>query len=167
MALWLGMSSRVFFVILSMLLVYAWARSRHRTHVKLALACQRSMILAQRKLRLTMQHVYGPVIIWKMKVLTMPLHLGPHALPQATTLPFVGFTIILMLLSVLMAVTTLLRSLNDHNAFERMLRPFPKIGVSIVFSIEFVVFVVHFTCPLVVRVCCSQSFLLGSYFLNK
>ena len=30
-----------------------------RTHVQLALACQRSMILAQRKLRLTMQHVYG------------------------------------------------------------------------------------------------------------
>ena len=30
-----------------------------RTHVHLALACQRSMIFAQRKLRLTMQHVYG------------------------------------------------------------------------------------------------------------
>ena len=30
-----------------------------RTHVQLALACQRSMIFAQRKLRLTMQHVYG------------------------------------------------------------------------------------------------------------
>ena len=30
-----------------------------RTHVQLGLACQRSMIFAQRKLRLTMQHVYG------------------------------------------------------------------------------------------------------------
>ena len=30
-----------------------------RTHVQLALACQRSMIFARRKLRLTMQHVYG------------------------------------------------------------------------------------------------------------
>ena len=30
-----------------------------RTHVQLALACQRSMMFAQRKLRLTMQHVYG------------------------------------------------------------------------------------------------------------
>ena len=30
-----------------------------RTHVQLALACQRSMIFAQRKLRFTMQHVYG------------------------------------------------------------------------------------------------------------
>ena len=29
-----------------------------RTHVQLALACQRSMIFAQHKLRLTMQHVY-------------------------------------------------------------------------------------------------------------
>ena len=30
-----------------------------RTHVQLALACQRSMVSAQRKLWLTMQHVYG------------------------------------------------------------------------------------------------------------
>ena len=30
-----------------------------RTHVQLALACQRSMIYAQHRLRLTMQHVYG------------------------------------------------------------------------------------------------------------
>ena len=30
-----------------------------RTHVQLALACQRSMIFAHHKLRLTMQHVYG------------------------------------------------------------------------------------------------------------
>ena len=42
-----------------MLLVFAWARSRLATHVQLALACQRSVILAQRKLRVTMQHVYG------------------------------------------------------------------------------------------------------------
>ena len=30
-----------------------------RTHVQLALACQRSMLCAQHKLRLTLQHVYG------------------------------------------------------------------------------------------------------------
>ena len=30
-----------------------------RTHVQLALACQRSMICTQHRLRLTMQHVYG------------------------------------------------------------------------------------------------------------
>ena len=30
-----------------------------RTHVQLAVACQQSLIHAQRRLRLTMQHVYG------------------------------------------------------------------------------------------------------------
>ena len=30
-----------------------------RTHVQLALACQRSMLCAQHRLRLAMQHVYG------------------------------------------------------------------------------------------------------------
>ena len=30
-----------------------------RTHVQLALACERSMLCAQHRLRLTMQHVYG------------------------------------------------------------------------------------------------------------
>ena len=30
-----------------------------RTHVRVALACQRSMLCAQHRLRLTMQHVYG------------------------------------------------------------------------------------------------------------
>ena len=44
-----------------------------------------------------------------------------------------------------MAVTTSLRSWKDWNAFERMLRLFPKIGVSVVFTIEFVVLVVHLT----------------------
>ena len=32
-----------------------------RTHVQLALACQRSMLRAQHRLRLTMQHVYGHI----------------------------------------------------------------------------------------------------------
>ena len=42
---WPGMRNRVSFMILNTL--------------QLALACQRSMICAQRRLRLTMQHVYG------------------------------------------------------------------------------------------------------------
>ena len=84
------------------------------------------------------------VVILVISVLTMPL--GPQALPQTVTLPPVGFIITLMHLRALMAVTTSLRSWNDHNAFERMQRLFPKIGVSIVFTIEFVVFVVHLTC---------------------
>ena len=62
---WPRMSSRVFIMIFSLLLVYAWARSRL---VRMCSwhACQRSMIFAQRKLRLTMQHVYGhsTVEIW-------------------------------------------------------------------------------------------------------
>ena len=36
------------------------------------------------------------VEIWVMNVLTMPLHLGPSDLPQATTLPLVGFIITLI-----------------------------------------------------------------------
>ena len=38
---------------------FAWARSKPRTHVQLAPACQQSMIRAQHRLRLTVQHVYG------------------------------------------------------------------------------------------------------------
>ena len=58
MVQWPGMNSRVFYdsqhaagVCLGTILT--------RTHVQLALACQRSMNFGQRKLRLTMQHVYG------------------------------------------------------------------------------------------------------------
>ena len=80
-----------------------------------------------------------------MNVLTMPLHLGLVALHKSMTLPPVGFTITLMHLRLLMDVTTSLRSWNDYNAFERMLRRFPKIGVSVVFTIGFIVFVVHLT----------------------
>ena len=49
------MSSRAFVTILCMLLVFALGTIQARTHVQLALACHRSIILAQRKLRLTMQ----------------------------------------------------------------------------------------------------------------
>ena len=52
-----------------------------RTHVQLALACQRSMILAQRKLRLTMQHVYGHTET-----------LGNECADQAAALGTSGFT---------------------------------------------------------------------------
>ena len=102
-----------------MRLVFAWALIQARTRVQLALACERSMIFAQRKLRLTMQHVYGHSG-------NLGSECADHAaalrdltsLPQATTLPPVGFNIILMHLRVLMAVTTSLRSWNDYNTFE-------------------------------------------------
>ena len=68
-----------------------------RTHVQLALACQKSVIFAQRKLRLTMQHVRATVEILLLSVLTMPLHLGHSDLPQATMFPPAGFIITLTL----------------------------------------------------------------------
>ena len=60
-----------------------------------------------------------------------------------------------------MVVTTSLRSWNDYNAFEQMQRRFPKVGVSVVFTIGFVVFVVHLAGLMVVRVFSSQPFLFG------
>ena len=117
-----------------------------RTHVQLALACQRSMIFAQRKLRLTMQHVYGHSgNLGNECADHAALHLGPSALPLTIMLPPAGFIITLMHPRVLMAVTTSLRSWNDYNAFEQMQRRFPKIGVSIVCTIGFIVFVVLLT----------------------
>ena len=52
-----------------------------RAHVQLALACQRSMILAQRKLRLTMPHVYGH-----------SGNLGNECVDRAAALGTLGFT---------------------------------------------------------------------------
>ena len=66
---------------------------------------------------------------------------------------------------VLMGVTTSLGSWNDYNAFEQMQRHFPKIGVSIVFTIGFIVFVVHLTCISGRFVySCSQPFPFGLLF---
>ena len=70
-------------------------------------------------------------------------------------LPLVGFTITLMQLRVLMAVTASLRSRNCYSAFERMLCLFPNKRISIVFTIGFIVPVVLITC-LVVVCYCSQ-----------
>ena len=61
-------------------------------------------------------------------------------MPLSITLPPAGFVRTLMHPRVLMALTTSLRSWNDYNAFEQMQRHFPEIGVSIVFTIGFIVF---------------------------
>ena len=53
------MTSHVFIMILCLLLVFVLGTIQARTHVQLALACRQSMIGAQHRLRLTMQHVYG------------------------------------------------------------------------------------------------------------
>ena len=47
-----------------------------RTHVQLALACQRSMILAQRNFGSPCNTCMVTVVILVMNVLTMPLHPG-------------------------------------------------------------------------------------------
>ena len=95
-----------------------------------------------------MQHVYGHGGNLGCDVLTMPLHLGHSDLHLATMLPPAGFIITLMHPCVLMAVTTSPRSWNDCNAFEQMQRRFPTIEVSVVFTIGFIVFIVHLTCCL-------------------
>ena len=90
-----------------------------------------------------------------MNVLTMPPHLGPSDLPQATMLPPAGFIITLTLPCVLMAVTTSMKSWNDCNTLDLMQRRFRKIAVSVVFTMGFIVFIVHLT-----RSFCGSSVIL-------
>ena len=116
-----------------------------RTHVQLALACQRSMIVAQRKLRLTMQHVYGHIGNLGNGCADHAAALGTLSFPSSHNITARWITITLMLLRVLMAVTAIMRSWDGSIAFERILRLFPIIGFSLVFTIEFTVLVVHLT----------------------
>ena len=51
-----------------------------RAHVQLALACQQSTIRAQRRLRLTMQHVYGHGGIWSNECADHAAALGTFGL---------------------------------------------------------------------------------------
>ena len=134
-----------------------------RTHVLLARACQQSMILAQHKLRLTMQHVFGYGA-------DHALHLAHSDSHLATMLTPAGFIITLTLPCVLMAVTTSVTSWNDCNAFEQMQHHLLNIRISIVFTIEVIVFNVHLTRTSGCSVCsCSQpsSFRLGHCFLEQ
>ena len=100
-----------------------------RTHVQLALANACTVT----------------VEIWVMNVLTMPLHLGHSDLPLATLVPPAGILITLTLPCVLMAVTTSAKSWNDCSTREMMQRRFSITGVSVVFAIGSIVFLVHFT----------------------
>ena len=79
-----------------------------RTHVQLALACQQSMIRAQHRLRLTMQHTYGH-----------GGNLGNECADHAAALGTFGLTSNHNVMRVLIAVTASLRSWNDYRAFER------------------------------------------------
>ena len=64
-----------------------------------------------------------------------------------------------MQLCVLMAVTTSMRFWNDYNAFDWRLCLIPKVGASIVFTIGFIVPVLHLTCILVILCLVAFSFL--------
>ena len=66
-----------------------------RTHVQLALACQRSMVFARRKLQLTMQHVYSHSGNLGNECADHAAALGTFELTssQVTTWPPAGFNI--------------------------------------------------------------------------
>ena len=53
-----------------------------RTHLQLALACQRSMLCTQHRLRLTMQHVSGHTGTWVMNVPIMHFFTWRHLQSQ-------------------------------------------------------------------------------------
>ena len=93
-----------------------------------------------------------------MNVPTMPLHLAHLGLHPTTTSSLVGIIIILMQLRVSMAVTTLMRFWNDHNAFGWRLCLFPKLEASIVFIIGSSVSVMRFTRILIVLCSVALSF---------
>ena len=59
MVQWLEMSNRVFYHDSPHDAGLCLGTIQARTHVQLALACQRSMLCTQHRLRLTMQHVYS------------------------------------------------------------------------------------------------------------
>ena len=102
------------------------------------------------------------VEILVMNVLTMPPHLGPLDLPQTITLPHAGFIRTLTHPCVLMAATTLTNSWNDCNTLDPVQRRFPKMGVSVVFTIGFIVFIVHLTRTFYL----SSVILLSAIFLH-
>ena len=147
-------------MILSMLLVFAWARTR-LVHVALALACQRSMIFAQHKLRVTMQHVYGH-----------SGNLGNECADHATALGTFGLT------SSHNVATRWIRNNFDAsvcfdgcNNISKVLERLQHIQtnatslsqmeVTIVFTIGLIVFIVHLT-----RIFLSSVILLSAFFIH-
>ena len=99
-----------------------------RTHVQLALGCQRSMLCAQHRLRLTMQHVYGHTGNLGNECAIMPLHLVHLASFPATTLPLAGFVITLTHLPVVMVVTASARFWKECVAIETEATSLPQDG---------------------------------------
>ena len=117
-----------------------------RTHVQLALACQQSMNRAQHRLRLTMQHVYGH-----------GGNLANERADNAAALGTIGVTSIHNVASRWIhnifgasvcfdATNNISDSWNDCTAFEQTQRGSSQIGVSVVFTSGFIVFLVHLAC---------------------
>ena len=114
-----------------------------RTHVQLALACQGSMLCAQHRLRLTMQHVYGH-----------GGNLSNECADHAAALGRFGLTS-----SHIGAPAGLIITLTQHIRTD--VTSLPKIGVSVVFTIGFNVFLVHLK-----RIFVSLVILLSAFFLR-
>ena len=114
-----------------------------RTHLQLALACQRSMLCAQHRLRLTMQHVYGHT--W---------NLGHVCADHAAALGSLG------LISIHNVATRWVRHNFDTSACCENLflkeRRHLKMGGSAVFIIEFFVSLTYALCHL--RFCSQPLF---------
>ena len=98
-----------------------------RTHVQLALACQRAMLCAQLRLRLTMQHVHGHFGNLGNECADDLAHLFKY---PATTLPLAGLIKISTHLLVVMDVTTLARFWKDEIASEMKPCQYPLTGIS-------------------------------------
>ena len=92
-----------------------------------------------------MQHVCGHSGNLGNECVDHAAALGTLGFTSSHNVPLVEFTITLMLLRVLMAVTAFIRAWSGYSAFERILCLFPIIGFSIVFTIGFTVSFVHFT----------------------
>ena len=115
-----------------------------RIHVQLALACQQSLIHAQRRLRLTMQHVFGHSGNFGNECADHAAALGTFGLISSHNIATV-------------------RSWNDCSTFEQMQHHFLKIEVSVGFSHRVHRVLVQFTSIEVV--CCSCSQVFPSVFL--
>ena len=133
-----------------------------RTHVQLALACQRSMICAQHKLRLTMQHVYGH-----------SGNLGDECADHATALGTFGLTSNHNVATRWIhnnfdasvcfdGCKNIAKSWNDCNTLDPVQRRFSQMGVSVVFTIRFIVFIAHLTRTFYL----SSVILLSAFFLH-
>ena len=140
------MSSRAFITILNTLLVFAWARFRPAPMFSWRLHVNGPCYAPNTGYGSPCNTCTVPPGIWVMNEPFMLLHLVHLALFPATSLPLAGFIITLKHLLVVMVVITSARFWNDCIASEQKQRSFSKMGVSAVFTIGFIMFLVFLTC---------------------